>query len=236
MNSHRATGGRPRTSDLCVRHIGNSDKGRPARDTNRGNSGGLCPQQGRTLVPCPGVTLPAVTGPPAVGKSTAARSLASTRPRCAVVEVDDLRRLVLTGAAAPWDGEAGARPTAARCPQRLRAGRQLPRRRHRRRDHRHPDPRKRSAVKRTAARLFGASAERTAQRDPTALRVTEEVADLRGVRSPARTRLGAPTGGRRHHRRDRPGRHSAGCSYRARLGRRRSGMTTDFARLTPRRA
>jgi len=50
-----------------------------------------------------------LTGPPAVGKSTAARSLASARPRCAVVEVDDLRQLVVTGAAAPWEGEAGAR-------------------------------------------------------------------------------------------------------------------------------
>lgn len=50
-----------------------------------------------------------LTGPPAVGKSTAARSLALARPRCAVVEVDDLRQLVLTGAAAPWEGEAGAR-------------------------------------------------------------------------------------------------------------------------------
>jgi hypothetical protein len=50
-----------------------------------------------------------LTGPPAVGKSTAARSLASARPRCAVVEVDDLRQLVLTGASAPWEGEAGAR-------------------------------------------------------------------------------------------------------------------------------
>jgi hypothetical protein len=50
-----------------------------------------------------------LTGPPAVGKSTAARSLASARPRCAVVEVDDLRRLILTGASAPWEGDAGAR-------------------------------------------------------------------------------------------------------------------------------
>jgi hypothetical protein len=50
-----------------------------------------------------------LTGPPAVGKSTAARSLAWARTRCAVVEVDDLRQLVLTGAAAPWEGEEGAR-------------------------------------------------------------------------------------------------------------------------------
>jgi hypothetical protein len=50
-----------------------------------------------------------LTGPPAVGKSTAARALALARPQSAVVEVDDLRQLVLTGAAAPWQGEAGAR-------------------------------------------------------------------------------------------------------------------------------
>lgn len=50
-----------------------------------------------------------LTGPPAVGKSTAALSLAGARPRCAVIEVDDLRQLVQTGAAAPWDGVEGAR-------------------------------------------------------------------------------------------------------------------------------
>lgn len=50
-----------------------------------------------------------LTGPPAVGKSSAARSLAEARSRCAVIEVDDLRQLVRTGAAAPWDGEEGAR-------------------------------------------------------------------------------------------------------------------------------
>ncbi len=50
-----------------------------------------------------------LTGPPAVGKSSAARSLAASRGRCAVIEVDDLRQLVRVGAAAPWDGDAGAR-------------------------------------------------------------------------------------------------------------------------------
>ncbi len=50
-----------------------------------------------------------LTGPPAVGKSSAAISLAAARPRCAVIEVDDLRQLVRTGAAAPWDGVEGAR-------------------------------------------------------------------------------------------------------------------------------
>lgn len=50
-----------------------------------------------------------LTGPPAVGKSSAARSLAAARPRCAVIEVDDLRQLVTAGAVAPWDGAEGAR-------------------------------------------------------------------------------------------------------------------------------
>jgi len=50
-----------------------------------------------------------VTGPPAVGKSTVARIVAARTPRCAVVEVDDVRRLVLSGAAAPWDGREGVR-------------------------------------------------------------------------------------------------------------------------------
>jgi predicted kinase len=50
-----------------------------------------------------------LTGPPAVGKSTVARTLAAARPRCAVIEVDDLRQLVHAGAAAPWEGAEGAR-------------------------------------------------------------------------------------------------------------------------------
>lgn len=50
-----------------------------------------------------------LTGPPAVGKSSAARSLAAARERCSVIEVDDLRQLVRAGAVAPWEGDAGAR-------------------------------------------------------------------------------------------------------------------------------
>ncbi len=48
-------------------------------------------------------------GPPAVGKSSTGRALALARPRCALVDVDDVRQLVLSGAAAPWEGEEGRR-------------------------------------------------------------------------------------------------------------------------------
>lgn len=48
-----------------------------------------------------------LTGGPAVGKSATATGLAATLPRCAVIEVDDVRQLVRSGAAAPWEGEEG---------------------------------------------------------------------------------------------------------------------------------
>lgn len=48
-----------------------------------------------------------LTGGPAVGKSVTARALAGGRVRCAVVDVDDVRQLVISGAAAPWEGEEG---------------------------------------------------------------------------------------------------------------------------------
>ena len=48
-----------------------------------------------------------LSGGPAVGKSVTARTLAERRPRCAFIDVDDVRQLVVTGAAAPWEGEAG---------------------------------------------------------------------------------------------------------------------------------
>ncbi|MFI7616216.1 AAA family ATPase [Nonomuraea terrae] len=51
----------------------------------------------------------ALTGPPAAGKSTVGRRLASARPRCAFVDVDDVRQLVIAGAAAPWEGAEGRR-------------------------------------------------------------------------------------------------------------------------------
>ena len=48
-----------------------------------------------------------LTGPPAAGKSTTARVLADTLSFAAVIDVDDIRQLVVAGHAAPWDGEAG---------------------------------------------------------------------------------------------------------------------------------
>ncbi|SDR91817.1 hypothetical protein SAMN04488543_0746 [Friedmanniella luteola] len=48
-----------------------------------------------------------LTGGPAVGKSTCARLLAEALPRAAVVDADDVRQLVVAGAAAPWQGHEG---------------------------------------------------------------------------------------------------------------------------------
>ncbi|MEU6720176.1 AAA family ATPase [Nonomuraea sp. NPDC046802] len=50
-----------------------------------------------------------LSGPPAAGKSTLGRRLAGTRARCAFVDVDDVRQLVVAGAAAPWEGTEGKR-------------------------------------------------------------------------------------------------------------------------------
>ena len=52
-----------------------------------------------------------LTGPPAVGTSSVARALAEQRPRSALVEVDDLRRMVLSGAVAAWASAEGERQT-----------------------------------------------------------------------------------------------------------------------------
>jgi predicted kinase len=50
-----------------------------------------------------------LTGGPAVGKSSCARVLASTRLQAAVIEVDDIRQLIVSGGAAPWEGKQGRR-------------------------------------------------------------------------------------------------------------------------------
>lgn len=48
-----------------------------------------------------------LTGPPAVGKSTTAMALARTASLAAMIDVDDIRQLVVGGHAAPWVGEEG---------------------------------------------------------------------------------------------------------------------------------
>ena len=48
-----------------------------------------------------------LTGPPACGKSTTARAIAGSLRLAAVIDVDDIRQLIVAGHAAPWEGEAG---------------------------------------------------------------------------------------------------------------------------------
>ncbi|HET7660464.1 MAG TPA: hypothetical protein VFK66_08750 [Oryzihumus sp.] len=50
-----------------------------------------------------------LTGGPAAGKSATGLALSDSTPRCAFIDVDDIRQLVRNGGAAPWDGEEGLR-------------------------------------------------------------------------------------------------------------------------------
>ena len=50
-----------------------------------------------------------LTGGPAVGKSSTALGLAMLRARAAVIDVDDVRHLVVSGGVAPWKGDEGRR-------------------------------------------------------------------------------------------------------------------------------
>jgi predicted kinase len=50
-----------------------------------------------------------LTGGPGAGKSTIARAVAPLRRRCAVIEVDDVRQMLVQPHAAPWDGAEGLR-------------------------------------------------------------------------------------------------------------------------------
>jgi predicted kinase len=54
-----------------------------------------------------GVRVLVLTGPPAVGKTTIGRLLAGSRPRGVLVDIDDVRHMVVGGHAAPWDGVEG---------------------------------------------------------------------------------------------------------------------------------
>ena len=48
-----------------------------------------------------------LTGPPGAGKNSVAAAYAKLRERCAVIDVDLVRWMVLQPHRAPWDGEAG---------------------------------------------------------------------------------------------------------------------------------
>lgn len=49
-----------------------------------------------------------LTGGPAAGKSTTGRALALRLARAALVDADDVRHLVVSGARPPWQGDEGA--------------------------------------------------------------------------------------------------------------------------------
>jgi guanylate kinase len=53
------------------------------------------------------VTILILTGPPASGKNTIAALVARRRSRCAVIDVDIVRWMVLQSYKAPWDGKEG---------------------------------------------------------------------------------------------------------------------------------
>jgi predicted kinase len=55
------------------------------------------------------VSIVVLTGGPGSGKSTIARAVAPLRRRCAVIEVDDVRQMLVQPHAPPWDGAEGLR-------------------------------------------------------------------------------------------------------------------------------
>ena len=50
-----------------------------------------------------------LTGGPAVGKTVTEHHLATRRARCAVIDVDDVRQLIVSGGVAPWSRDEGVR-------------------------------------------------------------------------------------------------------------------------------
>ena len=55
------------------------------------------------------MTVLILTGPPASGKNSVAPFVARQRPRCAVIDVDQLRHMLVQPHAAPWEGAEGER-------------------------------------------------------------------------------------------------------------------------------
>jgi len=50
-----------------------------------------------------------LTGPAGAGKNTIARSFAQKSDRCAIIDVDDVRQMLVQPHKAPWEGEEGHR-------------------------------------------------------------------------------------------------------------------------------
>ena len=50
-----------------------------------------------------------LTGPPASGKNSVAPLIARQRARCAIIDVDQVRGMLVQPHAAPWEGEEGIR-------------------------------------------------------------------------------------------------------------------------------
>jgi hypothetical protein len=55
------------------------------------------------------VTILILTGPPASGKNSVAPLIARQRARCAIIDVDQVRWMLVQPHAAPWEGEEGIR-------------------------------------------------------------------------------------------------------------------------------
>jgi chloramphenicol 3-O-phosphotransferase len=55
------------------------------------------------------MTILVVTGPPASGKTSVAPLVARQRQRCAIIDVDQVRWMLVQPHAAPWEGEEGKR-------------------------------------------------------------------------------------------------------------------------------
>jgi hypothetical protein len=53
------------------------------------------------------MTILILTGPPASGKNSVAPIVARSRPRCAIIDVDLVRWMLVQPHAAPWEGQEG---------------------------------------------------------------------------------------------------------------------------------